>query len=85
MPTSEAVTNHSRSARQTCLVFEDLYDGKLHAALDRRHPRDLFDAMLLYDNEGPIDDLFRVFMDHVASSANRCTIQRRSVPHFSQR
>jgi len=38
------------------------------AALDRRHPRDLFDVKLLYENEGLTDDLFRVFMVYVASS-----------------
>lgn len=54
------------------MAFEDLYGGKLHAALDRRHPRDLFDVRLLYQNEGLTDDLFRVFMVYVASSANRC-------------
>ena len=49
------------------LAFEDLYGGKLHAALDRQHPRDLFDVKLLYENEGLTDDLFRVFMVYVAS------------------
>jgi len=48
--------------------FEDLYAGKLHAALDRQHPRDLFDVKLLYENEGLTDELFRVFMVYVASS-----------------
>ncbi len=32
--------------------FEDLFGGKLHAAVDRQHPRDLFDVKLLYENEG---------------------------------
>ncbi len=27
------------------LAFEDLYGSKLHAALDRWHPRDLFDII----------------------------------------
>ena len=30
----------------------ELYAGKLVAALDRQHPRDLFDVWLLYQNEG---------------------------------
>jgi predicted nucleotidyltransferase component of viral defense system len=30
----------------------ELYGGKLCAALDRQHPRDLFDVRLLLDNEG---------------------------------
>ena len=32
------------------LAFEDLYGGKLQAALDRQYPRDFFDVKLLYDN-----------------------------------
>lgn len=32
--------------------LEDVYAGKLVAALDRQHPRDLLDVMLLYQNEG---------------------------------
>ena len=51
------------------LAFEDLYGGKLHAALDRQHPRDLFDVKLLYEHEGLTDDLFRAFMAYVASSS----------------
>jgi len=30
----------------------DLYGGKVAAALDRQHPRDLFDIKLLFENEG---------------------------------
>jgi predicted nucleotidyltransferase component of viral defense system len=32
--------------------FEDLFGGKIVAALDRQHPRDLFDVKLLLENEG---------------------------------
>jgi len=32
--------------------FEQLYGGKICAALDRQHPRDLFDVRYLLDNEG---------------------------------
>lgn len=48
--------------------FEDLYGGKLHAAVDRQHPRDLFDVRLLYENEGLTDALFRTFLVYVACS-----------------
>lgn len=48
--------------------FEDLYGGKLHAAVDRQHPRDLFDVRLLYENEGITDALFRTFLVYVACS-----------------
>lgn len=53
----------------TVLSFQDLYGGKLHAALDRQHPRDLFDVKLLYENEGLTEDIFRVFMVYVAGSS----------------
>lgn len=69
MPTSEAVTERFGFFEANVVAFEDLYGGKLHAALDRRHPRDLFDIKLLYANERLTADLFRVFMVYVASSA----------------
>lgn len=50
------------------LSFEDLFGGKLHASVDRQHPRDLFDVKLLYENEGLTDALFRTFLVYVASS-----------------
>ena len=68
MVASEAVTEQFGFVEMNVLAFEDLYGGKLHAALDRQHPRDLFDVKLLYENEGLTDDLFRVFMVYVASS-----------------
>ena len=34
-----------------------LYGGKICAALDRQHPRDLFDVRLLFQNEGFTDDI----------------------------
>ena len=69
MPTSDAVTERFGFFEANVVAFEDLYGGKLHAALDRRHPRDLFDVKLLYENEGMTDDLFRAFLVYVASSA----------------
>ncbi|HYW91880.1 MAG TPA: nucleotidyl transferase AbiEii/AbiGii toxin family protein [Gammaproteobacteria bacterium] len=69
MVTCDAVTDRFGFAEMPVLAFEDLFGGKLHAALDRQHPRDLFDIKLLYENEGLTDDLFRVFMVYVASSA----------------
>ena len=69
MTTSHAVTEYFGFAEMNVLAFEDLYGGKLHAALDRQHPRDLFDVNLLYENEGLTEELFRVFMVYVASSS----------------
>lgn len=35
----------------------ELYGGKICAALDRQHPRDLFDVQILLDNEGFSDEV----------------------------
>jgi predicted nucleotidyltransferase component of viral defense system len=40
----------------------DLYAGKLCAALDRQHPRDLFDVKFLLENEGLTDSLRKTFL-----------------------
>ena len=65
---SPAVEDEFGFTETLLVAFEDLYAGKLHAALDRQHPRDLFDVKLLYENEGITDDLFRAFLVYVASS-----------------
>lgn len=44
------------------LSFNDLYAGKMCAALDRQHPRDLFDIAQLLDNEGIDRGLFMTFL-----------------------
>lgn len=49
-------------AEMKVLGFDDLYGGKLVAALDRQHPRDLFDVKLLLENEGISEGLFRAFL-----------------------
>jgi predicted nucleotidyltransferase component of viral defense system len=49
------------------LSFEDLYAGKLVAALDRQHPRDFFDAKLLLEAEGISERLFRAFLVYLIS------------------
>lgn len=49
--------------------FDDLYGGKIHAALDRQHPRDLFDVKILYESKGLTDDLFRTFLVYAACSS----------------
>lgn len=45
----------------------DLYGGKITAALDRQHPRDLFDVHFLFANEGLSDDLFKAFLIYLVS------------------
>jgi predicted nucleotidyltransferase component of viral defense system len=49
-----------------------LYGGKLCAALDRQHPRDLFDVKLLLENEGFTDEIKQGFILGLVSS-NRPT------------
>jgi predicted nucleotidyltransferase component of viral defense system len=46
--------------------LEDLYGGKLCAALDRQHPRDLFDVMKLYEHEGITPGIRRAFVVYLA-------------------
>ncbi|TCL65752.1 nucleotidyl transferase AbiEii/AbiGii toxin family protein [Rhizobium sp. BK251] len=65
---SERVEDQFGFAEIQVVAFEDLFGGKMHAAVDRQHPRDLFDIKLLYENEGLTDLLFRTFLVYVASS-----------------
>lgn len=45
-----------------------LYGGKICAALDRQHPRDLFDVKLLLENEGFSEEIKQAFLLGVVSS-----------------
>ncbi len=45
----------------------DLYGGKLVAALDRQHPRDLFDVMELFLHGGITPEIRRSFVVYLAS------------------
>jgi predicted nucleotidyltransferase component of viral defense system len=47
--------------------LEDVYGGKLVAALDRQHPRDLFDVMQLFAHEGITAGIRRAFVVYLAS------------------
>jgi hypothetical protein len=47
--------------------LEDIYGGKLVAAMDRQHPRDLFDVMQLYAHEGITPAIRRAFVVYLAS------------------
>jgi predicted nucleotidyltransferase component of viral defense system len=46
--------------------LEDVYGGKLVAAMDRQHPRDLFDVMQLFVNEGITPEIRRAFVVYLA-------------------
>lgn len=45
----------------------DLYAGKICAALDRQHARDLFDVKLLFENGGITDEIRQAFVIYLAS------------------
>ena len=49
------------------LSLADLYGGKICAALDRQHPRDLYDVWLLLENEGLTPEIRRAFVVYLAS------------------
>lgn len=49
--------------------FADLFAGKLVAALDRQHPRDLFDVMHLFANEGITDELWLAFLVYTTAAS----------------
>jgi len=49
------------------LSAPDLYGGKLCAALDRQHPRDLFDIKMLLESDGITEDIRRAFVVYLAS------------------
>jgi hypothetical protein len=68
MRVTDAVEEAFGFAEMPVLAFEDLYAGKFCAALDRQHPRDLYDVHLLYSHEGVTDDLFRAFLVYAACS-----------------
>jgi len=54
-------------AQMTVVNFADLYAGKIMAALDRQHPRDLFDVRDLLAKEGVDDTLRRAFVVYLLS------------------
>jgi predicted nucleotidyltransferase component of viral defense system len=62
-----AVEEEFGFAEARVVSFADLYAGKIVAALDRQHPRDLFDARDLLANEGITDDLRQAFIVYLLS------------------
>ncbi len=54
-------------AEMRVVSFADLYAGKMVAALDRQHPRDLFGVGELLANEGVTENLRRAFAVYLIS------------------
>lgn len=55
------------SCEAPTLSMPDLYGGKLCAALDRQHPRDLFDVKVLLEKEGVTEEIRKSFVVYLAS------------------
>ncbi|HVT24970.1 MAG TPA: nucleotidyl transferase AbiEii/AbiGii toxin family protein [Rhizomicrobium sp.] len=64
---SEIVEQEFGFAEIQVVSFSDLYAGKIIAALDRQHPRDLLDSRDLLANEGISDDLRNAFLVYLLS------------------
>ena len=67
MAVSEKVEDQFSFAETLVVSRDDLYAGKLVAALDRQHPRDLFDVRDLLANEGISDTLRQAFLVYILS------------------
>jgi hypothetical protein len=64
---SERVEDQFGFAEMQVVSFADIYAGKIVAALDRQHPRDLFDVRELLANEGIDDALRKAFIVYLVS------------------
>jgi predicted nucleotidyltransferase component of viral defense system len=62
-----AETLFEQSVALSTLSFADIYAGKICAALDRQHPRDLFDIKILLENEGLTDQIRQAFIVYLIS------------------
>lgn len=67
MAVSEKVEEQFSFAETLVVSRDDLYAGKLMAALDRQHPRDLFDVRDLLAHEGMSDTLRQAFLVYIVS------------------
>ena len=80
MPRTQAEFGYTQ---MQLLSFEDVYAGKLCAALDRQHPRDLFDVRLLLAAEGitpRLKDAFLVYLlSHNRSMAELLAPTRKDI------
>lgn len=65
-----AIKELKREISVQCLNMADTYGGKICAALDRQHPRDLYDVKYLFENEG-ITEAVKVSFIYYLISHNR--------------
>ena len=58
----QVAKNFGASASMAVVSAPDLYGGKICAALDRQHPRDLYDVKVFFENEGLTDEIRKGFV-----------------------
>ncbi len=78
----EKASRQYGSVEMQLLSFEDLYGGKICAALDRQHPRDLYDVHYLLHNEGLTQELKNTFLVYLLSHPR--PIAELLAPHFKK-
>ena len=64
---ANAVKEFEKSVTARCLNVADTYGGKICAALDRQHPRDLYDVKYLLENEGITPEVKDSFIFYLIS------------------
>lgn len=69
MPVSDPVAYQFGYVDTQVFAHNELYAGKMVAALDRQHPRDLFDVKILLDNEGLTSELMDLFVIYLLVSS----------------
>lgn len=67
MEVCAAVEDEFGYVEMPVVALADLYAGKMCAALDRQHPRDLFDIKWLLENEGLTDEIRKAFLVYLSS------------------
>ncbi len=67
MEVCAAVEDEFGYAEVPVVALADLYAGKICAALDRQHPRDLFDVKWLLENEGLNDEIRKALIIYLSS------------------
>ncbi|MBI6487326.1 nucleotidyl transferase AbiEii/AbiGii toxin family protein [Proteus mirabilis] len=80
MEVCAAVEDEFGYVKMPVVDLADLYAGKICAALDRQHPRDLFDVKWLLENEGLTDEIRKALLVYL-SSHNRPMVELLS-PQF---
>lgn len=67
MEVCSAVADEFGYVEVAVVALADLYAGKICAALDRQHPRDLFDVKWLLENEGLNDEIRKALLVYISS------------------